>query len=401
MEPLDLTEDEGQAAHAQAARHAEGKANRGRIAPAFDDFQDPHKVFHHSDRVHELATTGDTRPVHMTIGLTNYCNHKCSWCYINWHQAGKLSQRSGNNEQHSEKAVNAGWRLIEAVGEAHQIGLKAVTIVGDGEPTMHPRFVEMLDALGKLGIDIGIFTNMSTHKPETLEALIKHCFFLRCSIDAARPEVHAQMHGTDDFDRVIANLRTVVARRGAARTPVIGVQYVVNHHNVTDLPYAAEFYRDIGTDYLTIKPAYKNELNPAHEENEVKPADALRYMQQAKRFESDRFKVYAKVPQFLETLQFKTNDARYYKKCLATPLSPYLDEDGKVEMCGNLKGRGFTMGNIHTSSFQDIWTSEQRKECIAKIDLHKCPSGCKLDPLNKVLWDALYPDDARVHKNFV
>lgn len=390
--------DSAEDAHAQAAEVARARAS-GKIPVMLEDFQDPRKVFHHVDRVYELGTTGDTRPIHMTIGLTNYCNHKCSWCYINWHQAGKLSDRSGYEGEKPKKAINASWRIIEAVGEARQLGLKAVTIVGDGEPTMHNRFVDMLDALGNMGLDIGIFTNMSTHKPEVLEALVKRCFFLRCSIDAARPEIHAAMHGTDDFDLIIANLRKVIAMRGSS--PVIGVQYVVNHHNYADLPYAAQFYRDLGVDYLTIKPAYKNELNPAHEENELDTELALKYMREAKTFETDRYKVYAKTSQFIETLEFETNDGRYYKKCLATPLSPYLDEDGSVEMCGNLKGRGFTMGNVNQSSFQDIWSSQQRKDCVSKIDLCKCPAGCKLDPLNKVLWDALYPDNDRVHKNFV
>ena len=30
---------------------------------------------------------------------------------------------------------------------------------------------------------------------------------------------------------------------------------------------------------------------------------------------------------------------------------------------------------------------EERKKIIGKINLKKCPAGCKLDPLNKVLWD--------------
>src|SRR5258705_5674702 len=97
----------------QEARSVAALVGRAKIPVMLEDFQDPHKVFHHIDRVHELATTGDTRPVHMTIGLTNYCNHKCSWCYINWHQAGKLSDRSGYEGEKPKKAINASWRIIE------------------------------------------------------------------------------------------------------------------------------------------------------------------------------------------------------------------------------------------------------------------------------------------------
>src|SRR5215813_63262 len=371
-----------------------------RIAPNLEDFQNPDKIFHHIDRVHELHATGDTRPIHMTIGLTNYCNHKCPWCYINWHQAGRTSERSGAGSR-NQKAVNADWRLIEAVGEARELGLKAVTIVGDGEPTLHKRFIEILERLHAYGLQIGIFTNFSTGKPEVIEALAKYCFFVRGSLDAATAEVHQQSHGADDFDLVIANLKRLLALRGGGTRPVIGVQFVTNQWNYTQLPYAARFYRDIGVDYMTIKPAYKNALNPAHPENEIDNRIVFPLMREAQSMSTAQFKVYAKYPQFLEVVEYRTNDARYYKKCQATPLSPYLDEDGNVEMCGNLKGTGFTMGNIYQSSFSEIWNSQRRKDCLAKIDLFKCPSGCKLDPLNKVLWDAFNPDEDRIHPNFV
>ena len=75
--------------------------------------------------------------------------------------------------------------------------------------------------------------------------------------------------------------------------------------------------------------------------------------------------------------------------------------NGNVEMCGNLK-EGFTMGNIYKNSFKEIWQSKQRKSCINKIDLTKCPTGCKLDPLNKVLWDNFTDKDKeKIHTNFV
>jgi len=58
--------------------------NRKKIRPNLEDFQSPYKIFSHLDRVNELKESGDTYPIHMTIGLTNHCNHKCTWCYINW-----------------------------------------------------------------------------------------------------------------------------------------------------------------------------------------------------------------------------------------------------------------------------------------------------------------------------
>lgn len=371
-----------------------------KIKPNLEDFQNPYKVFHHLDRVESLKKTGDSFPLHLTIGLTNHCNHKCSWCYINWNQAGSLAKRSGASNLNTKKAINADFKIIEAVKQAVNMGLKAVTIVGDGEPTLHPKFSEYLDELGFMKIDIGIFTNLSTRNESILDSMIKNCFFIRCSIDAASSEVHAIQHGTNDFEQIIENLKRIISCKKDNK-PIIGVQYVVNEKNIHELEEAVLFYKKIGVDYITIKPAYKNLLNIAHESNKLNLDDALLVLKKVKQYQDNNYKVYSKESQFIESLSFETNSARYYKKCYATPLSPYLDEDGSLEMCGNLKGRGFNIGNINDSTFKELWESERRQECMSSIDLFKCPSGCKLDPINKVLWDAFNPEKNILHPNFV
>ncbi len=375
--------------------------NQFKNEPNLEDFQDSRKIFHHLDRVFELNQSGDTRPIHMTVGLTNYCQHKCPWCYINFDQAGANSKRSGAGDP-NKKSINADDRLIDAVLEARDMGLKAVTLVGDGEPTLHKKFAEYSYRLKESGLQLGLFSNMSFKSEKVFQAFFDNFFFVRCSLDAANAEYHKLTHGADDFDAIIHNLKRIVElkKQQGKFFPILGVQYVTSRQNYKDLPTAAELYRDIGVDYMTIKPMYKNELNINHEVNTLSFEEVFPYMKEAQLFTNTDFKVYAKYSQFIETLGRTTNDGVYYKKCLATPLSPYLDENGNVEMCGNLKGRGYTMGNIYESSFQKIWESQTRKNCLNKIDLKKCPAGCKLDPLNKVLWDSFYPDERRVHPNF-
>ena len=136
-------------------------------APIFEDFQNPYKVFYHQEKIKELKNTGDTTPIHITIGLTNFCNHKCPWCYINWNQSGQQSKRSGTNKP-PPKPIQADLKIVEALREAKEMGLKAVTIVGDGEPTLHKNFNYIIDEIKKIKIDIGIFSNMSFKKKRYL-----------------------------------------------------------------------------------------------------------------------------------------------------------------------------------------------------------------------------------------
>ncbi len=237
--------------------------SEGKNEPNLKDFQDSKKIFNHIKNVYELFYTGDTTPVHMTIGFTNYCQHKCPWCYINWQQAGRTSERSGAGDI-NRKAINASDRLIDGVGEAAAIGLKAVTIVGDGEPTLHKKFVEYLKRLKSFNLDIGMFSNFSFDKKEILYAMLENCFFIRASLDSAKKEYHDKSHGNDDFDKVINNIKDLLKLRGEKKFPIIGAQYVTNTENYKDLPYAAEFYKNLGVDYMTIKPMLKNDLNIAH-----------------------------------------------------------------------------------------------------------------------------------------
>jgi len=365
----------------------------------FEDFQNPYKVFHHHERVHELLRTGDTRPIHMTVGLTNYCNHQCPWCYINWHQAGPLAGRSGANLP-VQPAINAKDRLVEAIGEAATMGLKAVTIVGDGEPTLHPRFPKILQGIRDTGVDGGIYTNLSTPRMLVLQALAVYCFFVRLSVDAASPEVHRVTHGADDWERIISNFsyfHTYMDR------PVLGVQYVVNQWNWREIPQAALFWGQQGADYISFKPAYKNQMNPDHADNEAPLGAVLALLEEAAQYTTDQFKVYTKLPQFVNLLASgsKTNDGVYYRRCQATALDIYLDEDGEVNLCGNMKGVRQSVGNVYRQTFQEIWEGQARKDWLAGIDLHQCPVACKLDPLNRVLWDAKEPDHKRLHPNFI
>ena len=102
-------------------------------------FKVPIKYFITLKKIEQLKNSGDTTPIHITVGLTNFCNHKCPWCYINWNQSGQQNKRSGTINRPPPKPIQADLKIIEALKEAKEMGLKAITIVGDGEPTLHKK----------------------------------------------------------------------------------------------------------------------------------------------------------------------------------------------------------------------------------------------------------------------
>jgi len=343
------------------------------------------KLIYHYDKLHALFHHGKTHPVHITVGLTNYCNHKCVWCYIDFIKDIKHQ-------------INADIdKMIEALRIAKIHGAKAMTIVGDGEPTLHPQFGEFLERVSHLGYDIGLFTNGSWKRECVTDAIKKYCRFVRFSMDAASQSTHFKTHLTHDFSMILENIRKVVHDKRDDLT--VGVQFAFNQDNIEDIEKASTLFKSLHVNYLAYKPVYKNELNVSHKENLVASCETRERLEKAKKEEDESFKIYWKEWQ-LEALVYNKDAKRGYDVCRAIWLSPYFDENGNVEFCGNIKSRGFTIGNIYEKSFDEIWMGKTHLEKVASLDLKKCPVGCRLHGLNLKLESIAHPD-TNSHTNFI
>ena len=54
------------------------------------------KVFYHTDNLLQLKESGDSWPIHMQVGLTSFCNHRCIFCYAG-HTAADMKFTQGGN----------------------------------------------------------------------------------------------------------------------------------------------------------------------------------------------------------------------------------------------------------------------------------------------------------------
>lgn len=91
-----------------------------------------------------INPNGSIRPVHFQICPTNKCNLNCSFC--------SCSDRDKSQE----------LNLFQAIGVIHQLsdlGAKAVTITGGGEPCCYPHLSQLLTSLTLFNIKIGMVTN--------------------------------------------------------------------------------------------------------------------------------------------------------------------------------------------------------------------------------------------------
>lgn len=83
-------------------------------------------------------------PVHANLAPTNKCNLNCSFC--------SCRRRDKNLEINFETAK-------QAILHFYQIGMRAMTITGGGEPLLYPKINEIIQILAERNIRIGLVSN--------------------------------------------------------------------------------------------------------------------------------------------------------------------------------------------------------------------------------------------------
>lgn len=349
------------------------------------------KVFYHSEKLLELKNTGDTWPVHMQIGLTSFCNHKCIFCHGGHNDISRAEK--------TEMDLNVLMRCLE---QAKKHGLKAVTFVGNGEPLAYSRIDELLERLRDMGLEVGVFSNGGLLNEKRRELIADFATFIRFSVNGSNEEEHSKVHQVKgQFHKVTENIKALVELRKAKgkRLPTIGAQMVFYEDNYKSIYNATKMWKEIGVDYFEIKPLVETPFGLHENARQTKDkAEIVRQMEKAKTLADENFAVYAKYNMYETTID---NPKRSYDKCYGQAISVDLLENGNLPICASCEfSDEYSCGNIYEQDFEEIWTSERRKNILKNLDISKCKNGCKQHPLNEVIWDYLHPNKEH-HPNFI
>jgi MoaA/NifB/PqqE/SkfB family radical SAM enzyme len=350
---------------------------------------DHHKLLFHVDRVNEWLKGEMVYPIYMEISPAGSCNHRCVFCGLDF-------------MGYKPRFLDADL-LKTRLTEMGTLGLKSVMFAGEGEPFLHRRMVEIiLHAKEQAGIDVALTTNGVLMRPELVERILGVTSWIKISIDAGTPETHAAIHGTrpEDFGKLFANIEQAVAIRTKQGTScTLGAQLLLlpdNRHEVVSL---AERCRDVGMDYLVVKP-YSQHPQSIHRTFEsVSYSECDDLAEQLDQVRTPGFNVIFR----RNAMQKWDSAARPYRCCLALPFWSYLDAGGNIWGCSVYLGdERFLYGNIETSTFAEIWQGQRRIDslrwCMEKLDVSSCRVGCRMDEVNRYLWELKHPHP---HVNFI
>lgn len=357
---------------------------------------DSHKLNYHPDRVAQLLAGRDDwetakhiYPVYMEIAPIGACNHRCTFCAVDYI---------------GYKTVSLDLDVIRRViPELGRLGVRSIMYAGEGEPLLHKQINDIVKITKQAGIDVSFTTNLSLMPKGFCEEALPSVSWIKASINAGTAETYSKIHQTQPkhFDNATNNLRALVEakRRGNLET-AIGAQCVLLPENQHEIQTLARLCRDIGIDYLVVKPYSQHEFSITRAYEKLTYQDFLAMEAELKTLNTDTFNVV-----FRSKTMRKYDSHDRYPKCYATPFMwGYIMASGVVSGCSAyLLDPRFEYGNVNESSFQDIWEGELRRksfEFIRKdLNIEECRKNCRMDEVNRYLYQLI--DNPPPHVNFI
>ncbi len=333
---------------------------------------DSHKLIYHPDVVAKWLAGEDIYPIEIEISPSGACNHRCVFCAVDYigYQPSFLDKET----------------ILRDISQISKKGLKSVICSGEGEPLLNKDMPDIANGIKHCGVDVAMSTNGALFTKEKAQECLSAFTWIRFSVASMEEKSYDQIqrgkHG--DLERVKENISEAVRiKRDRKLKTTLGVQCLLLQENMIQLPDMAKQLREIGVDYLTVKP-YSQHL---HSENtfQIDYDMMLELEEELKEYVTENFAVY-----FRANAMKKMHHKKCYNQCYGLPFMTHIDAKGNVWPCvAHIGTKEFCYGNIYEQTFEEIWEGSRRKKVIEQLnalDINKvCREACRLDEINVYL----------------
>lgn len=346
---------------------------------------DSHKLIYHPETVSRWLKGENIYPIEIEISPSGTCNHRCVFCAVDY---------IGYQPNFLKKDV-----ILRDISHMSKRGLKSVICSGEGEPLLNQNMPDIVNGIKSCGVDVAMSTNGVLFTKERIKECLGAFSWVRYSIASMETDTYnkIQQGKVDDFDKVKENLVEAVRfKKDKSLMTTLGVQCLLLPDNVGQLPYMAKSLREIGVDYLTIKP-YSQHLQSKNK-FDIDYEKMLDLEKQLKEYATDDFAVYFRV-----SAMKKVHREKCYKQCYGLPFMTHIDAKGNVWPCvAHIGKEEFCYGNIYEKTFEQVWESSRRREINERLNgmnINKvCREACRLDEINRYLDELIHPG---LHVNFI
>ena len=348
------------------------------------------KLFHFTDKLDSLPRDVDliTPPVHVRVKPTNVCNHNCAYCA---YRAKNLQLGQGMDVRDSIPRD----KMAEIVDDFIEMGVKAVTFSGGGEPLVYPHLAETVRRLAASGIRFATLTNGARLKGELAELFSGAGTWVRVSIDGWDEESYAHYRGVGngEFAKVLGNMEGFRKLGGPC---FLGVSLIVDERNHDHVRELLVRLKNVGASSVKVSPCIVSNVgddnNAYHKPFFSVVKDQI--VQAKAELQDDDFEVYDSYH------ELENKFDKEYDWCPYLQILPVIGADMNVYPC---QDKAYNLeegliGSIRDARFKDFWMRDKGK--FFKIDPRRhCRHHCVANDKNKLALE--YLDVNPEHKFFV
>ncbi|SDB60094.1 radical SAM protein [Butyrivibrio sp. INlla16] len=345
------------------------------------------KIFAHAEALNKIGNGERIAPIYIRIKPTNYCNHRCYYCS---YADSALGLRDSVNKQDQIP-----WdKMQEIINDMGDMGVKAVTFSGGGEPLVYPHIVQAMEGMLDKKIDLSIITNGQLLKDEKAEVLTK-AKWVRVSFDSANAATYARTRSIPEsaFEETCENLKHFAKIKG--NDCELGVNFVINHENADQVLEMAKLTKQLGVNHIKFAARVTKDLFEYHAPFKE---SVIEQLHKAEELNGDGFRVINKYEgDFDSALVF----SRKYDKCYINRIFCVIAADSKVYFCHDKAYvASGVVGDLVDRSFKDLWFDPEVVKRYKEFDACKeCNHHCVYDDRNELL-NTFFSLDKK-HINFI
>lgn len=338
------------------------------------------KIVWHLDKLKSFKNHKITSPIYIRLKPTNICNHNCSFCSYS-PSTGDLSVRNELNRVDEIPYE----KIMEILKNFKDMGIKAVTFSGGGEPLIYPYIEEAMEKILEYGINLSIITNGQKLNGKKAE-ILANANWVRISSDASDSKSFSEIRKVPEsyFYELTENIRNFakIKKPGCE----LGINFVVHKRNADQVYRSVKHFKELGVNHIKITPMWISNFREYH-----KPINksVINQIRRAKiDFADETFEVY---DTYENDFSLSSVAERKYKRCYVMQITPVIGANCKVYFCHDKAySKNGTLGSIKDKSFRELWFSDEAKEIFANFNpLIKCNHHCANDFKNKLINDAL------------
>ena len=348
------------------------------------------KIFHYKEKIDSLPLQKEEilAPIHIRIKPTNACGHNCWYCA---YKADNLQLGKDMNKRDFIPKE----KMAEIIDDIVEMGVKAVTFSGGGDPFYYPYLLDAVKKLSQTPIKFASLTNGARLQGEIAEIFAHRGTWVRISIDGWDDESYSFYRGVPkgEFTKVIKNMRSFKRLGGKC---YLGVSLVVDKHNAEHIYTFIKKLKDTGVNSVKVSPCIVS--NDGVENNTYHHSIFNLAKDQLQKAIIDFSDNYFEIFDSYHALEFEFK--KNYTWCPYLQILPVIGADQNIYPC---QDKAYNLdegliGSIRNRRLKDFWFSD--KNNFFKINPSKvCNHRCVANEKNKLIHEYLNADSE--HLGFV